>query len=112
MTALEAVVLVFGPEKLTNRQIRERTGIPMKNVAAYIVKLRKRGIVALACDGATRPFAYQIIDHEAVATAIASREASAQYGMRQASRIPVSVFHLADPGERMGFEPREYCERN
>lgn len=104
MTALEAVVLVFGPEKLTNRQIRERTGIPMKNVAAYIVKLRKRGIVARVGDGKRRPFIYQMIDN-----AVSHQ---AQKVVDQAKTQPMSVFHLADPADRLGFEPFDYCERS
>lgn len=103
MTALEAVVLVFGPEKLTNRQIRERTGIPMKNVAAYIVKLRKRGVLTRVGEG-KRPFMYQVVSH-----AISHQ---AQQVVNQGRNQPMSVFHLADPSERQGFEPFDYTERN
>lgn len=125
MTALEAVVLVFGPEKLTNRQIRERTGIPMRHVAFYLNVLRKRGVIAVVGQGKQmgkgRPFfIYQVIDEAAVAKVAAAprfdpayAESPSQKQVEKAGRSqPISVFHLANPMDRMGFEPRDYTERN
>lgn len=102
MTAVETIIEVFGTETLTNREICNRTGMTMKNVSAYIVTLRKRGQVVRI--GTERPVLHRVIH--------SSASLQAQCIVRQALSQPMSVFHLANPADRLGFEPFTYTERN
>lgn len=59
-TITDTILRVFiENEQLTNHQVCERTGMTMKNVAAYVVALRKKGRVERVGEG--RPATHRAV---------------------------------------------------